>query len=258
LNHFLRSGTSDFGCEIPKQLSGKLHAGTFTEQSRRDEQRKLDANAAMGGSMQEAADWVNNKARRAKRQACEDSKPGSTAWAHLAEEYALPQSKGWTELHTPPDFEKVRALCLNARIGAGCGFDHTSSEMLAVLGGCDEFVEALTTLFGERWTGADPPEDWADSAVSWLYKQGDAEDCANYRGISLMSIVAKLWEKYIADKITVYLELNGVLHPNMLGFRSKRCCIDAVAMVLVAIAQAEETGQTLPMCFIDIRKPSRG
>ena len=248
------TSTAKAAGEWMQQLSGKLHAGSFTEQMRRDEQRKLDADAAMRKSLQEATDWVNNKAQRANRQACEDSKPGRAAWAHLADEYALPQSRGWTELHAPPTFEKVRALCLSARIGAGCGFDHTSSEMLAVMGGCDEFVEALTALFGELWNGADPPEDWADSAVSWLYKKGDAEDCANYRGISLMSIVAKLWEKHIADKITIYLELNGVLHPNMLGFRSKRCCIDAVAMVLVAIAQAEETGQTLAMCFIDIRK----
>jgi hypothetical protein len=30
------------------------------------------------------------------------------------------------------------------------------------------------------WAGVDQPEAWLESAVAWLYKKGDIEDCNNF------------------------------------------------------------------------------
>ena len=128
--------------------------------------------------------------------------------------------------------------------------------MLVALSESEEFVQALTLLFEDLWKGQDPPDDWAESCVAWLFKKGSADDCSNYHGISLMSTVAKLWGKLLADRVrvSVYLELNCILHRNMLGFRSRRCCVDAIVMVLCTIPSSRAAVESLKMCFIDIRK----
>ena len=53
-------------------------------------------------------------------------------------------------------------------------------------------------------------------------------DCDNYRGISLLSPIAKIFEMILASQIEQYFELNELFHPSQNGFGKNYSCETAL------------------------------
>ena len=66
--------------------------------------------------------------------------------------------------------------------------------------------------------------DWKNANVIPIYKTGNRQTPANYRPISLTSLVSKLFEKIVAFHITDHLECNDILYDLQHGFRRHRSC----------------------------------
>ena len=45
------------------------------------------------------------------------------------------------------------------------------------------------------------PDDWKCARVTPLFKQGEASDLNNYRPISVISVIAKVFERIVYDHI---------------------------------------------------------
>ena len=52
-----------------------------------------------------------------------------------------------------------------------------------------------------------------------IFKEGNKADCGNYRPISVISAVAKLFEKLVYRQLSSFLRLNGILVKQQSGFR---------------------------------------
>ena len=61
-----------------------------------------------------------------------------------------------------------------------------------------------------------------------LFKKGDPEVPGNYRGITLLSVVGKIYCKILSNRLVVKLESEGTLHEGQAGFRFGRSCLDNV------------------------------
>ena len=62
------------------------------------------------------------------------------------------------------------------------------------------------------------PQDWRDAQISPIFKKGTKGDPGNYRAVSQISIVCKLLESIIRDKITEHLDQNKLIKPSQHGF----------------------------------------
>jgi hypothetical protein len=63
------------------------------------------------------------------------------------------------------------------------------------------------------------PDDWKLAKVSPIYK-GDAKDnVGNYRPISVLSAISKVFERIVFDQLYTYFNENNLLHKNQSGFR---------------------------------------
>ena len=66
-----------------------------------------------------------------------------------------------------------------------------------------------------------------DTNIVTLYKnKGDRGDCNNYRGISLLNIVSKLFTKVVLMKLRVLAE--RIYPESQCRFRAKRATIDMI------------------------------
>ena len=61
-----------------------------------------------------------------------------------------------------------------------------------------------------------------------IFKKGDREDPANYRGITLLSVVGKVFCKILNNRLVQCLDKEGVLLEGQAGFRINRSCMDNV------------------------------
>ena len=62
------------------------------------------------------------------------------------------------------------------------------------------------------------PEDWTKANIAPVFKKGTKSDPANYRPISLTSIVIFL-EKIVCHKVSSYLSLHNIITDSQHGFR---------------------------------------
>lgn len=101
------------------------------------------------------------------------------------------------------------------------GPDHIKAEMIKPLGSL--IVPVLVVLFKLCWQWSYTPLVWRQATVFPIFKKGDASDPANYRPISLTSIMRKLFEKVLSLDIMC---ASPPLDVAQGGFREQRSPLD--------------------------------
>ena len=64
------------------------------------------------------------------------------------------------------------------------------------------------------------PEDLKSARVIPLFKQSDRDDVNNYRPISVIPVVVKVFERIVYEQLYAYLEENDTLCKHQSGFRA--------------------------------------
>ena len=59
-------------------------------------------------------------------------------------------------------------------------------------------------------------------------EKGDREDPGNYRGITLLSVVGKVFDKVLNNRLVQCLDKGGILHEGQAGVRVNSICMDNV------------------------------
>jgi len=68
------------------------------------------------------------------------------------------------------------------------------------------------------------PETWNEAIIIPLHKKGDKTECSNYRGISLLNSVYKVFSKILLNRLILYVE--ECLGEYQSGFRKGRLTIE--------------------------------
>ena len=64
------------------------------------------------------------------------------------------------------------------------------------------------------------PDLLKQAKVIPIFKKGDKTNCNNYRPISLLSNIGKVFEKLIHQRLYFFLEQNKCIYPQQFGFRN--------------------------------------
>ena len=86
----------------------------------------------------------------------------------------------------------------------------------------------MTSLFNLSIETNIFPHDLGIAKVSPLFKSGDHSDKDNYRPISVIPTVARIFERIIYDQLYTYLIENELLNPQQSGFRSLHSTVTAL------------------------------
>src|SRR3978361_562280 len=85
-----------------------------------------------------------------------------------------------------------------------------------------------------------------------LYKKGDHKNCNNYRGVTLLSIVSKVYERILEGRLRK--TLNRQLEESQRGFGKGRSTRDHIFTLKQIIEKKQLQGTNLYMAFVDIHK----
>ena len=146
--------------------------------------------------------------------------------------------------------EELETSIHKSRTGKAPGLDGLTAEILK-LGGAQvqqSLLEILNTAFRTKM----PPHQWKESVLNPIPKKGNVNFMKNYRGISLMSIAAKIYNRIILHRIRPAIE--PLLRDNQAGFRQDRSCIDQTHVLRRIIEGAESQNLPLVTTYIDFQK----
>lgn len=89
---------------------------------------------------------------------------------------------------------------------------------------------SISKIFNCSLTRGVFPDDWKSAKVTPLLKQGSSSDMNNYRPISVISAVAKVFERIIYDQIYACLSEHDldILSKSQSGFRSIHSTVTAL------------------------------
>jgi hypothetical protein len=94
--------------------------------------------------------------------------------------------------------------------------------------------------------------------VSPLYKDGpkkpDPKEMNNYRPISLLNSISKVFEKVSYDQLYHYLLENSILYPSQYGFRKNHSTEDAALELTDRISKSIDEGNLPFSIFLDLSK----
>ena len=80
----------------------------------------------------------------------------------------------------------------------------------------------LHELLSLCWREGEVPQDMRDAKIVTLFKnKGDRNDCNNYRGISLLSVVGKEFARVVLSRLQIMAD--RIYPESQYGFRSGRC-----------------------------------
>ena len=88
-----------------------------------------------------------------------------------------------------------------------------------------------------------------------LFKNvGERSTAKNYRPVSLLSVVSKVFEKLVNNRIVDHLEKCGLFSDFQYGFKSSRSTADLLTVVSDRIARAFNRSGTTQAVALDISK----
>lgn len=97
------------------------------------------------------------------------------------------------------------------------GLDNISARLIPE---CADLISvSLSDLFNKSLTSGIFPDDWKCARVTPLFKQGERSDLNNYRPISVIPVIAKVFERIVYDQLYSFLTKEDVISKQQSGFR---------------------------------------
>lgn len=148
--------------------------------------------------------------------------------------------------------EEVLGHLNNLNINKSCGPDELHPRVLKEL--ASVIAEPLSNIFNSSMNSGTLPSDWKLANISPVFKKGNKCEVKNYRPISLTSIICKIMEKIIKDKIVKHLTNNKIISPNQHGFLQGRSCITNLLEMLDECTALLDTGECVDVLYTDFQK----
>lgn len=150
----------------------------------------------------------------------------------------------------PPSMGEIIEAINKLKKDKAPGIDEITGDLLKV--DIQNTAELLHPLFIKIWQEERFPEDWKKGIIIKLPKKGDLKNCTNWRGITLLSTVNKLFCRILVNRMKV--ELDKDLRKEQHGFRSGRSCTDLINTLRIITEHSMEYQSPLCLAFIDFEK----
>lgn len=98
------------------------------------------------------------------------------------------------------------------------------------------------------------PSQMKFAKVFPIYKGGLKTDPSNYRPISILPTISKIFEKHVNKHLMNYLNKYKLIHETQSGFRQKHSCQTALVKLIDQWMSCIDKGDIVASLFVDFRK----
>ena len=149
--------------------------------------------------------------------------------------------------------EEIKAVLRTLPVGKAVGPDGISNCILREL--ADELSTPLASLFNQSIYQGDVPVCFKIAHVCPVSKgDGDPSDVCNYRPISLLSNLEKVFERLVFKPLFNHLRDNNILTSFQSGFITGDSTTNQLTFLYNIFCQALDAGKKVRAVFCDISK----
>lgn len=118
----------------------------------------------------------------------------------------------------------------------------------------DAISSELAIIFNECIDCGVFPDQMKFSKITPLFKTGSTSDPTNFRPISVLPALSKIFEKIILDQLLIHFNNNKLMHSQQYGFTRGRSTADAGLKLISEILNAWENSHDAIGVFCDLSK----
>ena len=120
--------------------------------------------------------------------------------------------------------------------------------------GSERVIARVVEIMNRIWKGKGFSLQWRGGIIIPIYKKGSREETKNYRGITLLSTMYKVYAMVIGERLKSELEEKKILPDSQGGFREGRGTIDNVYILnhLIEKEIKKKLGKMYAL-FVDLR-----
>ena len=148
--------------------------------------------------------------------------------------------------------DEIESCIKKLKNNKASGVDNILNEYIKY--SSNKFKTVLVTLFNKILFLGYFPSIWAIGEILPIFKKGDINICENYRGITLLSCIGKLFTSILNVRLNEWAEANSVYCNNQFGFRAGRSTTDCIFVLHGMIELLLSKSNPLFCAFIDLKQ----
>ena len=113
----------------------------------------------------------------------------------------------------------VKTVIEKLRTNAAIGYDSISIKFIKNFSSI--FIPVLTKLINEAIQAGSFPNAMKIAKVLPIFKNGNKKSINNYRPISILTHISKIYENILLKDMTKYVKNKNIINPNQFGFTEK-------------------------------------
>ena len=110
----------------------------------------------------------------------------------------------------------------------------------------------MLDLFNKILGAGHFPFSWSEGVIVPVFKKKDPCDVHNYRGITLVSCLSKIFTSEINKRLNDWVENDDILSDDQYGFRKGRTTVDAIFVLKAFIDTILSEKGRLFCAFVDM------
>ena len=156
------------------------------------------------------------------------------------------------ELNVSIDICEVMSGIKELKQGKSSGADMLVNEFFIT--GKDILAPCLVRLFNYAFDSGIFPKSWSEGLLIPIHKKGIKSVPENYRGITLLSVLGKLFTRILNKRLDSWAESYGIYVEALYGFRTGRSTTDCIFILNNVINKLLKSEKTLYAFFVDYSK----
>lgn len=152
----------------------------------------------------------------------------------------------------PTDAYEVSKIIKSLKNTNAVGYDEISTKLLKL---CAPYISnVLSYIINLSFEQGYFPKNLKLSIIKPIFKSGDASQISNYRPITLIPILAKVFERAMYTRVYNFLTKYNILKPEQFGFRKGSSTTQACFSLIKQITDNLNNKHKIVSVFLDLTK----
>ena len=115
-------------------------------------------------------------------------------------------------------------------------------------------ADRLSCSYHRLFLNAEYPRLWGEGIIVPIFKGGCQDEASNYRGITLINIMGKIYSQILLNRLNKWAEKEEKILDNQFGFQKGKSTVDCIFTFYSIIAKTLGSKEKLYCVFIDYEK----